>query len=85
MRVLIKCLIISFTLTSVCLAELLNFSGLTLDQVAQKILQETDNKVLNAKIDDQQGQGIYLIKVLTPTGRVQYLKINSNTGKLIKD
>ena len=85
MRVSIKCLIISFIFSSTGWAEALVFSGLSLDQATQKILQETGNKVLSAKIDDAQGQRIYLIKVLTPTGRVQYLKINANSGRLVKE
>jgi len=78
---------ISFILTSVCLANPSVLTGLSLEQVTQKILQETNNKVLNAKIEDEKGERIYLIKVLTPTGRVQYIKINANakTGQLIKD
>lgn len=60
------------------------FSVLTLDQATKKIIEQNKSKVLGAKTELVDGKMVHVIKVLTSDGRVQYLNVDADTGKLIK-
>ena len=58
------------------------FSVLTLDQATKKIIKQNNSKVLSAKTKIFSGKKVHMIKILTPKGRVQSYKVNSETGKI---
>jgi len=59
-------------------------SALTLDQVTKKVIEQNKSKVMGAETEVIDGKTVYVIKVLTTDGRVQYLNVDAETGKLIK-
>jgi len=59
-------------------------SALTLDQATKQIIEQDKNKVLGAKTEVIEGKQVHVIKILTSDGRVQYLKVDADSGKLIK-
>jgi len=60
------------------------FSVQTLDQATKKIIEQNKSKVLGAKTELVDGKEVHVIKVLTSDGRVQYLNVDAETGKLVK-
>lgn len=67
-----------------CLSSLGVAHALTLEQATTQIIQSTSNKVLGAKVGDFNGQRIYIIKILTPKGRVQHIKVDAVTGGVVR-
>lgn len=60
------------------------FSALSLDEATKKIIEESKSKVLGAKTEVLEGKEVHVIKTLTSDGRVQYLKVDVESGKLLK-
>jgi len=60
------------------------FSVLTLDQITKQVISQHKSKVLAAKTELLGGKQVHVIKILTSDGRVQYLKIDAETGKNIR-
>jgi len=85
MQTIVKILLLSCCLVQNASAgkEVL-FSVLTLDQATKKIIEQNKNKVLGAKTELIDGKKVHVIKVLTSDGRVQYLNVDADTGKLVK-
>lgn len=54
---------------------------ITLEEVIKQIMLDARNKVLAAKTEVLAGKKIHIIKVLTPTGHIQYIKVDAATGK----
>lgn len=82
MQIFIKGLLLIICLTQVALAgKQIIFSALTLDQVTKQVIAKNKSKVLGAKTEVVNGKRIHIIKILTSDGRVQYLKIDAETGK----
>ncbi len=71
-------------LQGVSAGEAIIFAGLTLDQATKKIIEQKESKVLGAETEVIDGKKVHVIKVLTADGRVQYLKIDVETGREIK-
>lgn len=85
MRAISKVLVLVFCFVqTVYASKEMIFSVLTLDQATKKIIEQDKNKVLGAKTEVIEGKEVHVIKILTSDGRVQYLKVDSDTGKLIK-
>ncbi len=57
---------------------------LTLDDAARKIIQQNNYKVLATKTESGRGKSVHIIKVLTPDGRIQYIKIDAKSGEIVK-
>lgn len=82
MQIFIKGLLLIICLTQVALAgKEIIFSALTLDQVTKQVIAKNKSKVLGAKTEVVNGKRIHIIKILTSDGRVQYLKIDAETGQ----
>lgn len=56
---------------------------INLDQATREILKESDKRVLGASTETVDGKTIHIIKVLTPDGHIQHLKIDAETGSTI--
>lgn len=54
---------------------------ITLEDVIKQIMQDPKNKILAAKTEVLEGKKIHVVKVLTPSGHIQYIKIDAATGK----
>ena len=48
-----------------------------LDEAVQSIKQKTGGRILSAKTVEKDGQRIYKIKVLLPSGKIQTFKVNA--------
>lgn len=84
MRNLIKAVALMFLLSDACFAENnLLLAEISLDEATKQIIEGTKNRVLGATTEIIDGREVYVIKVLTPDGRIQYYKIDAETGELI--
>jgi len=84
MRNLIKAVALMLLLSNACFAEndrLL--ASISLDEATKQIIEGTNNRVLGATTEIIDGRLVHIIKVLTPDGRIQYYKIDAETGELI--
>ncbi len=77
MRNLSKAVIVALLFVHNC------FAAVSLDEATKQIIEGTYNKVLGAQVEIIDGREVYIIKVLTPDGRIQYVKIDAETGQLI--
>ncbi|MCK5120593.1 MAG: PepSY domain-containing protein [Methylococcales bacterium] len=85
MSVFIKVFLLTFCLSQTVYAgNELVFSMLSLDQATKKIIDATQSKVLGAKTEQVEGKKIYVIKVLTIDGRVQHIKVDADSGEILK-
>lgn len=58
-------------------------SWVSLDDATKQIRQDSKKRVLGAKTETIDGREVHVIKVLTPDGRIQHLKIDAETGQLL--
>lgn len=85
MSVFIKIFLLTFCLSQAVYAgKELVFSVLSLDQATKKIIDASQSKVLAAKTEQVEGKIIYVIKVLTIDGRVQHIKVDADSGEILK-
>ena len=70
--------------STVFAAKEMSFAVLSLEQATKQIIENDKSKVLGAKTEVINGKDVHVIKILTPDGRVQYLKIDAETGKKTK-
>ncbi len=85
MQTFIKVLMLSLCLTPAVFAgNAFILSVLSLDEATKKIIKENNSKVLDATTEQINGNTVHIIKVLTADGRVQYIKVNVDSGKIIK-
>lgn len=85
MQIYIKIFLLTFCFSPVVLAGSgMTFSLLSLDQATKKIIAEFKSKVLGAKTESIDGKTIHVIKILTKDGRIQTLKVDADTGNVIK-
>jgi len=67
-----------------CLAEPeMLLVRISLDQATKQVLGSGDYRVLGAQTTVINGREVHIIKVLTPDGRIQYFKIDAETGAVI--
>lgn len=85
MRRVFAILLLSLCFTQELMAEVGSFLALlSLDEAARRIIQQGNNKVLSTKTEKIQGKQVHVIKVLTPEGRIQHIKIEAETGRVVK-
>ena len=78
MQTFIKVFLLTFCLTQTA------FAALSLDQATRKIMEQNKSKILGAKTEMINGKKVHVIKVLTREGRIQYLKVDADSGTIIK-
>lgn len=54
---------------------------ISMDEAVKRILQQGSNRVLGAQMEVIDGHEVYVIKVLTPDGRVIQYVIDAETGE----
>lgn len=83
MRNLIKVVIVALLFSTGCFAGDGQLADISLDEATKQIIEGTYNKVLGAETVVIDGRAVHVIKVLTPDGRIQYFKIDAETGQLV--
>lgn len=83
MRNLLKVVVVALLFSNSCLAENALLAYISLDDATKQIIEGTYNKVLGAQTEIIDGKEVHIIKVLTPDGRLQYYKIDAQTGQLV--
>jgi uncharacterized membrane protein YkoI len=78
MQTFIKVFLLTFCLTQTA------FAAISLDQATRKIMEQNKSKILGAKTEMINGKKVHVIKVLTREGRIQYLKVDADSGTIIK-
>ncbi|MGR9114435.1 MAG: PepSY domain-containing protein [Gammaproteobacteria bacterium] len=82
---LIKALLLSLLISKVAFSgSAMTFSWVTLDEATKQIRQDSQKRVLGAKTESIEGREVHIIKVLTSDGRIQHLKIDAETGRLLQ-
>ncbi len=85
MQQIFKAFIFSLFITQIALAGSGQIvSLLTLDDAVRKIIEQDNFKVLATKTEPENGRQVHIIKVLTPDGRIQYIKVDAETGAIVK-
>jgi uncharacterized membrane protein YkoI len=56
-----------------------------LDEATKQIIEGSNNRVLGATTEIIDGREVHIIKVLTPDGRIQYYKVDAETGQLVNE
>ncbi len=85
MQIFAKVFLLSCSLLVGCVfAGELILAELSLDQATKKVIEQDNNKVLGAETEVIDGKKVHVIKVLTADGRVQYVKVDMESGQLIK-
>ncbi|MCK5829538.1 MAG: PepSY domain-containing protein [Methylococcales bacterium] len=85
MQTYINIFLLTFCFSSTVFAESgMIFSLLSLDQATKKVIAEFESKVLSAKTESNDGKTVHVIKILTKDGRIQHLKVDADTGTVIK-
>jgi uncharacterized membrane protein YkoI len=80
---LLKICIVALLFSNSCFAEHNLLASISLDEATKQIIEGTYNKVLEAHTEIIEGKTVYVIKVLTPDGRIYYYKIDAETGQLV--
>lgn len=83
MRNLIRVVIVALLFSTSCFAGNSQLAYVSLDEATKQIIDGTYNKVLGAQTEIIDGREVHIIKVLTPDGRIQYFKIDAETGQLV--
>jgi len=85
MQSIAKILLLTFFLTQTVYAgKEFAFLMVTLDQATKKVIEQSKSKVMGAKTETIEGKEVHVIKILSPDGRVQYLNVDAQTGKIIE-
>lgn len=85
MRQIIKALLLTLCITQTSVAGTEQFLSLvTLDEAVKKIIRQGNRKILATKTESVNGKQVHVIKVLTPDGRIQYIRVDANNTKNIK-
>ena len=80
----IKALLLSLIIPTVAFSGgALTLSWVSLDEATKQVRKDSEKKVLGAKTESIDGREVHVIKVLTPDGRIQHLKIDAETGRLL--
>jgi uncharacterized membrane protein YkoI len=57
--------------------------AVTLEEATKQAMQDPKNKVLAAKTEVVADKKVHVIKILTPAGHIQHIKIDAATGKTL--
>ncbi len=83
MRNSIKVVLIALLFFNSCFAGNNQLASISLDEATKQIIEGTYDKVLGAQTEIIDGKAVHIIKVLTPDGRIQYFRIDAETGQLV--
>ncbi|MGR9046059.1 MAG: PepSY domain-containing protein [Gammaproteobacteria bacterium] len=84
MTKLIKALLLALLLPTVAHpGSALTLSWVSLDDATKQVRKDSNKKVLGAKTESIDGREVHVIKILTPDGRIQNLRIDAETGQLL--
>lgn len=84
MRHVIKILALMLLFSDFCVAAPeMQLAWVSLDQATKQVIGKGGNRVLGAQTSVIGGRQVHIIKVLTPDGRIQYFKIDAETGARI--
>jgi uncharacterized membrane protein YkoI len=83
MRNLLKAVVVALLFSNSCFAAHTMLARISMDEATKQIIEGTYNKVLGVQTEVIDGKEVYVIKVLTPDGRIQYYKIDAETGQLV--
>ncbi len=82
----IKLVLLAFWCSSGALADdQLLLAQVSLNDATKQIIEGTYNKVLGAQTETIDGKEVHVIKVLTPDGRIQFFRIDAETGQLVNE
>ena len=56
---------------------------ISLDDATKQVRQDSRIKVLGAKTETIEDRKVHVIKILTPDGRIQYQRIDAETGRFL--
>lgn len=68
---------------SVSFGSELMVAMVSLDEATKQVRQDSRVKVLGAKTESIEDRKVHVIKILTPDGRIQYQRIDAETGRLL--
>ncbi len=57
---------------------------LTLDDAVKKVAKLAEYKVLATKTETDNSRKVFVIKVLTADGMIQYIKVDAETGEIVQ-
>lgn len=60
-----------------------DLARVSLQEATQKILSDSNKRVLGATTEIIDGREVHIIKVLTPDGHILHYKIDAETGAII--
>lgn len=84
MKYILKTLLLLLSLSNLVQANgLVLVSLVSLDEATKIVRQDKAKKILGAKTETIDGRDIHIIKVLTPDGRVQQIRVDAQSGKLL--
>ena len=83
MKNFLKIVVVVTLFSNNCFAAPTMLVRISLDEATKQIIEGTYNKVLGALTEVIDGKEVYVIKVLTPDGRIKYFKIDADTGQLV--
>jgi uncharacterized membrane protein YkoI len=55
-----------------------------LDKAVAQVQREIDGRVLGAREVVEEGRPVYVIRVLTPDGRVVHMRVDQETGRILR-
>lgn len=86
MRSILSIMLLSVAMTLTGIAPAAPFAALvSLDEAVRGVMRQGQNKVLATRTDTaDDGRRVYIIKVLTPDGRIQHIKIDAQSGRQIR-
>lgn len=68
----------SYANTTTLIASIQFAQGQSLNEAVQSIKQQTGGRILSTKTVQKNGQTVYKIKVLLPSGKVQTFTVNAS-------
>lgn len=84
MRNIIKIIALMMLIAAPCIGKPdILMVRISLDQATRQVIGKGRNRVLGAQTVVIDGREVHIIKVLTPNGRIQYFKIDAETGAVI--
>ncbi len=58
---------------------------LDLEAAAERVKERFDGRVLGGKTVTEDGRTVYVIRVLTPDGRVRHIRVDAQTGEILEE
>jgi len=58
---------------------------LDLEAAAERVKERFDGRVLGGKTVTEEGRTVYVIRVLTPDGRVRHIRVDAQSGEILEE